>query len=710
MENSGLTLEKVHFRNFRALRDVKLDFSTDPDKPFTVIRAENESGKTTMLRALVWAFFGDRALPAARSDFQISPMDWDVKSDGVEIPIEVELHFEGSGTKFILTRSCSETQGPSSDGKSKTFTPSKSQLSLMQQSANGDWKSLSNPEVTLDSQVPSSVKDVFFIDGDKALSWIESNDARAVKRHRIEDALRSLLGLDLVENAESHVEQAKAVIVKQISKAGGGKELEGLNDKAERLVKEIGEINENLVELEADKKAFEMSTETAEKAVLSALKAGGGNKEELEKALVDNRKLAKRLESLIQENTRQHRTHLEDPGMPACLVSGSLAKATELLGELERSGDIPDTLPHIIQDRLAKGRCICGEELHEGSEKHEFLKNALTDSERNHDSVGILTALNTSLQGAQTHNIAGIWNKRLYESHSQIVARKEELDGANVQYRELQKQVEKIPDSDLAELRKNEKKQRGLLDEVRLQHAKLTERQRGLKEVHAAVDKEITELGKGVEKLRKQMASKTAAEDIASVLTDTLDQLKQVKLKEVSKEMNDLFLAMIGAGDASDRPAAIQSAELTDEHDIVVFGADNTMLDPDIDLNGASRRALTLAFILALVNVSGEKAPNIVDTPLGMTSGGVRFDFMQQVLKYSHQSIMFLTRDEIYGVEALIDKHAGRQLTVTAAWHYPEYLANYPGTDLIESIRCDCDIRSTCPVCERKSSRELEDA
>ncbi len=104
---------------------------------------------------------------------------------------------------------------------------------------------------------------------------------------------------------------------------------------------------------------------------------------------------------------------------------------------------------------------------------------------------------------------------------------------------------------------------------------------------------------------------------------------------------------------------------------------------------------------MALTKVSGEKAPNIIDTPLGMTSGGVRFDFLKQVLTNSHQSVMFLTRDEIHGVEALIDKHAGEQVTVTAAWHYPEYLENYPGTDLIQSIRCACDIRNECDICKR---------
>ena len=37
------------------------------------------------------------------------------------------------------------------------------------------------------------------------------------------------------------------------------------------------------------------------------------------------------------------------------------------------------------------------------------------------------------------------------------------------------------------------------------------------------------------------------------------------------------------------------------------------MLNPDRDLNGASRRALTIAFILALTDVSEVEAPNTID-------------------------------------------------------------------------------------------------
>ena len=49
-----MILNKVKIENFRILRDVEIEFSSDNKKPLTILRAQNESGKTTMLRALQW--------------------------------------------------------------------------------------------------------------------------------------------------------------------------------------------------------------------------------------------------------------------------------------------------------------------------------------------------------------------------------------------------------------------------------------------------------------------------------------------------------------------------------------------------------------------------------------------------------------------------------------------------------------------------------
>ena len=85
-----MKLKGVKFRNFRILKEFDLKFSTNADLPLTVIRAANESGKTTLLYALQWVLFGDSSLPSG-SNFRLSPLDSEV---GTTVEISADLTFQ----------------------------------------------------------------------------------------------------------------------------------------------------------------------------------------------------------------------------------------------------------------------------------------------------------------------------------------------------------------------------------------------------------------------------------------------------------------------------------------------------------------------------------------------------------------------------------------------------------------------------------------
>ncbi|KHL76057.1 hypothetical protein PpSQ1_01940 [Pseudomonas putida] len=193
------------------------------------------------------------------------------------------------------------------------------------------------------------------------------------------------------------------------------------------------------------------------------------------------------------------------------------------------------------------------------------------------------------------------------------------------------------------------------------------------------------------------------AKEAQVVFSTIIDRLRHEELKKVSVEMNRIFLSMIGSEGEKSQFGLIQSAELTDEFDIMVYGPDKHRLNPDQDLNGASRRAITLSFILALTKISEVEAPNIIDTPLGMMSGYVKQSVLINTIKEGSQVVLFLTHDEIKGVEEILDRHAGRVFTLTNPAHYPKMLLNKPEVSDSRVVRCECDHRGSCDVCERKS-------
>ena len=195
------------------------------------------------------------------------------------------------------------------------------------------------------------------------------------------------------------------------------------------------------------------------------------------------------------------------------------------------------------------------------------------------------------------------------------------------------------------------------------------------------------------------MADLEVAQDIETVLSKAYDRLTTEELDKVSSRMNTTFLEMIGAD--PQQGAIIRGAMITRDFEIKVYGPSDRTLNPDRDLNGASRRALTLAFILALTKVSEVQAPNVIDTPLGMMSGYVKRSVLTTAIRESSQLILFLTRSEITDCEEILDAESGLVVTLTNPAHYPVMLANDPAVTERTILKCECDHRQHCAQCRR---------
>ena len=202
------------------------------------------------------------------------------------------------------------------------------------------------------------------------------------------------------------------------------------------------------------------------------------------------------------------------------------------------------------------------------------------------------------------------------------------------------------------------------------------------------------------------LAGLEVARDVERALQNSLNRMENEELDKVSQLMNTIFLEMIGVD--PEQGAIIRKAEISKDFDILVHGPNDRTLNPDRDLNGASRRALTLAFILALTKVSEVEAPNVIDTPLGMMSGYVKRSVLKTTIRESSQLILFLTRSEITDCEEILDAEAGQVITLTNPAHYPRMLVNDPQVKERKILRCECNHRQECALCQRQMNVESE--
>ncbi|MGZ3921984.1 MAG: ATP-binding protein, partial [Bacteroidia bacterium] len=278
-----MKLISARFKNFRLLKDLSLDFSTDDNKPLTVIRAANESGKTTCETALIWGFYGSKkALPNEGKKYPLYPSDAISRGDR-KVEISVEIDFEtdqivsvGKGKQEIKTvhyrliRSCIEY--PSSDENVKRESEI---LTLNEITKQGTERVHdSNVRSIIENSIPVALKDVYFTDGDSAMSFIEAAATQGVKRKRVQGAVEALLGLQVLETSIKHLDLAAKKFSARIDNTNYSEKLESINDKIEGYEEDITEWGNELISLESEIQNGVVTLSHTKKKIDEILKLG----------------------------------------------------------------------------------------------------------------------------------------------------------------------------------------------------------------------------------------------------------------------------------------------------------------------------------------------------------------------------------------------------------------------------------------------------
>jgi DNA sulfur modification protein DndD len=710
-----MKLQKARIINFRLLKDLTLNFSTSSSKPLTVIRAANESGKTTAQTALVWALYGSQALKGQGKTFPLHPSDTIQRGQSkVEISVEIDFELEhqlrqrGTPAELVrkvyrLKRLCIEKPNPAGG-----FVRESEKLHLYEVKPTGTVPvDEADAALVIESAIPETLKDVYFTDGDSAMSFIEAAATQGVKRARVRNAVEALLGLKHLESGIKRLSSIAKKFGEEIDSTDYGKELELINDRIisyeENISEYISEVNEKQTEVEELKKHEQRTREKLDEALLL------GNKEELVKQRLTIEKTSLLAEESLIAALKRLASLTRNPSVAFSIIGTTGGKARALLEEMNAKKLLPKVSIPLLEELLDRSVCHCGETLSEanpdGVERRNHIKAAIRQSMESDKRSQAATDLFFSVRSEPIGELARSQWLAQYQADSRAATGWEsQLRSFQKQIEALQQQIDGIDDSNVKELRNLERITRQKL-EAHL--ARINELNGLIKDNEERKHDAVIEREKITKKLQKSGVS-TSKLDTAllcqKVFQGVLETLRGEELLKVSTEMNRIFLDMIGADPEQNSLSTIRKAALTQEFDIKVFGTGNHALDPDSDLNGASRRAITLAFILALTKNSKVDAPNVIDTPLGMTSGYVKQSIVKSLIAEGTQVILFLTHDEINNIEPIIDQKAGVVLTITNPAHYPRMLVNRPTVEDTRVIRCDCNHRKSCLVCERKSA------
>ena len=191
-----MRLESAYIKNFKLLEDVDLQFSSDLRRPLTVIRAENGSGKTSILYALRWGMYGEKGIPPRMR------LTSTAKPPEQPVPVQVRLEFTTTDpysdveARYRLIRTCEEVPL-----EGDRYERGNERRRLLRWTERGEEEIEGNAiEGLISEMLPISLANVFFTNGDDVQRFISSGQqAEQERQEAVHMAIRQLLGLDHVE-------------------------------------------------------------------------------------------------------------------------------------------------------------------------------------------------------------------------------------------------------------------------------------------------------------------------------------------------------------------------------------------------------------------------------------------------------------------------------------------------------------------------------
>ena len=194
-----MIFKKMNLHNFRQFKgDTEIKFSDDNKKNVTVILGDNTSGKTTLMQAFNWCLYNQVNL---ENPNEIITNEVIKKIDvGENTKVEVSLEFEHLKKTYTCRNYIVYTRN--SNGNIQKID--EAQIYTISDPETGQTKRTT--ENAIKEVFPRDLSSYFLFDGERMQSLV---DNQKKGKRDLSDAVKNLLGLDVLENMQKHLDKVK---------------------------------------------------------------------------------------------------------------------------------------------------------------------------------------------------------------------------------------------------------------------------------------------------------------------------------------------------------------------------------------------------------------------------------------------------------------------------------------------------------------------
>ena len=618
-----MLIKKLTIDNWASFHGTNtINLMPNEDENIVLILASNNSGKTNIIRAIKFLFYG--YIPENAEDhtvlnnlaFEKLNVN-DLETASVDAKIN-------HGNKAITIRRRVTVERLES-GKRKTIENS---MQLIEHAANTDQviEDLDLIKDKINKIIPLGLFDYLFMRGEELRESLEQGAqeladgiATIIQRKKWEQAekavMYSIRQIDTKLTKLSEIDNELKQAQEKESRLKGYLEKDKI--KYNKIIAEIDALTNELNKIENDLKNYTFEKNDDQKL----------NKERstIKKDIENTERKAKELDKEKRESIGESR------GL--CFIKGAFEPACETLSKLNAENLLPpDITPGFINRLCSKGKCICGEQLLEGTRSYDNVQNYLINSISKNLSMD-LTRVHSLLEDTKYGYANRI--KETNKKFSQIDKDKRNLVGNEMRLNAKLENVEK----DLRDLKsKGYERYKSDLDKQKQLQRTYEEAIINRTQIEGDIEKCKFEWGQAERKLKlitKQkgntefkelMRKKEKANSLLTLINSTWDMLKKSFHKPLLDELRQKYDSNVTDNTKADvDPITLRPYIIQNDNRVVFKG-------------GGQGQLLTIGYVLALTKLKNLLNDTLNAMGLKAYKRGDQCLFMDSILAPTDQT------------------------------------------------------------------------
>ena len=410
------------WRSFYGVNDFFV--SNDPTRNVTLIRAENGVGKTSLLAAINWCFFG--MLPS-ESEFENPTKlvnDFALQKDG-KTKTSVMIDFVHEGHTYRAYRLYEQR------------TNTTQALRLMELIDGGEVPARGNPDRFINSVIPREMAPHFFFYGEATSRYTGATGAR-----KFGDAVKGILGSTVARMALDDLRK----VWQEYNRAAS----DNASSDAQAAERAIEEASIRIAKSQEDLARLDVEIETAEARIDKLNEELAGTK-----PAKDAQERRAKLElKLSAKGSDKARAMQRSQGWVQNYVTSVMAQ--ELVAEafvVVKAEDTRGKLPapfdkKFVNEILEDGVCVCGTPIVKGSKEYESIKSLLDVAG---DQVVMSRVMTTSAALGRLEEKAKTSWEEYHRNNDDLRKVEAEIQSLDADLLEISKELAGNPIADISE-------------------------------------------------------------------------------------------------------------------------------------------------------------------------------------------------------------------------------------------------------------------